>query len=72
MYATRNFVFVQRVGMFIGAICHDIDHRGVNNAFLLKTEHPIGQLYCDGSVMEYHHAYMTRLVLQVSSFKRLQ
>lgn len=47
-------------------MCHDVDHRGINNAFLLKTEHPLGLLYANGSVLEYHHSYMTDLLLEVS------
>lgn len=59
-----NFEPLERIGMFIAAICHDVDHRGLNNAFLLNTKHPLGNLYANGSVMECHHVYMTELVLE--------
>lgn len=35
-------------------MCHDLDHRGTNNAFQTKTESPLAILYTT-STMEHHH-----------------
>jgi hypothetical protein len=38
------------------AACHDYDHRGRNNSFMVATSHRLALLYNDTSVMEAHHA----------------
>ena len=35
-------------------LSHDLDHRGTNNAFQLKTDSPLAILYST-STMEHHH-----------------
>eukprot|EP00043_Microstomoeca_roanoka_P008775 m.84323 g.84323 ORF g.84323 m.84323 type:complete len:406 (-) comp14384_c0_seq1:457-1674(-) len=37
-------------------LAHDMDHPGVNNAFLVKTRDPVAMLYNDQSVLENAHA----------------
>lgn len=37
-------------------LAHDMDHPGVNNAFLVKTRDPVAILYNDQSVLENAHA----------------
>ncbi|XP_064618412.1 cAMP and cAMP-inhibited cGMP 3',5'-cyclic phosphodiesterase 10A-like [Liolophura sinensis] len=49
--------------MIIAAICHDVDHRGFNNAFFQKTHQPLAALYTT-SVMEQHHYKQTVTILQ--------
>ncbi|PRP78206.1 3'5'-cyclic nucleotide phosphodiesterase family protein, partial [Planoprotostelium fungivorum] len=39
----------------IAAMCHDIDHGGLNNAFHVKAQTPLALLYKDTSVLETHH-----------------
>ena len=51
-------------GLMIGCLCHDVDHRGFNNAFMTKLEDPISQLYST-STMEQHHYNHTITILQV-------
>ena len=50
--------------LLIAAICHDIDHRGFNNAFFKKFDEPLAKLY-KTSVMERHHYEITVKILQV-------
>ena len=57
-----KFQPLERVGFVIAAICHDVDHPAVNNAFVMKTKHPLSALYAT-SVLENHHIYMTELIL---------
>ena len=40
----------------IAALGHDVDHPGVNNTFLIVTDHPIAVTYNDISPLENHHA----------------
>uniref|UniRef100_UPI00398F6CF2 cGMP-specific 3',5'-cyclic phosphodiesterase isoform X2 n=1 Tax=Pristiophorus japonicus TaxID=55135 RepID=UPI00398F6CF2 len=42
------------LALIIATLSHDLDHRGVNNAFIQRSEHPLAQLYCH-STMEHHH-----------------
>ena len=42
------------LGLLVACLCHDLDHRGTNNAFQLKTDSPLAILYST-STMEHHH-----------------
>ena len=39
----------------VAALCHDIGHGGVNNAFLEKTNHPLALTYSYTSTLERMH-----------------
>ena len=49
--------------MFIGAICHDLDHRGFNNKFMIDIGSPLAAIYST-STMEHPHFNMTVTILQ--------
>ena len=49
--------------MFIACLCHDLDHRGYSNDFLVKNKAPLAALYST-SVMENHHFNQTLAILQ--------
>ena len=49
--------------MFVGAICHDLDHRGFNNKFMIDIGSPLAAIYST-STMEHHHFNMTVIILQ--------
>lgn len=53
----------QRLALFIGSLCHDLDHRGKNNKFMLDTESPLAAIYST-STMEHHHFNQTVTILQ--------
>lgn len=52
------------LGALISGLCHDIDHPGFNNNFLIVTSSPFAILYNDKSVLENHHAALTFQLLQ--------
>ncbi|KAG4073640.1 hypothetical protein HA402_000864 [Bradysia odoriphaga] len=53
----------ERLALFIGSLCHDLDHRGKNNKFMLDTDSPIAAIYST-STMEHHHFNQTVTILQ--------
>ena len=68
-YITRKFLNIssQRLALFIGGLCHDIDHRGYNNAFMINSKTPLGSLY-SSSTMEWHHFKQGVFLLEVSGY----
>ena len=58
----------QCLAMFIGAICHDLDHRGFNNKFMIDIGSPLAAIYST-STMEHHHFNMAVIILQQVSSK---
>ncbi|XP_039251444.1 cGMP-specific 3',5'-cyclic phosphodiesterase-like [Styela clava] len=45
---------VEKFALIVGSFCHDIDHRGTNNAFLIRAGAPLAVLY-NTSTLENHH-----------------
>ncbi|GFT58005.1 dual 3',5'-cyclic-AMP and -GMP phosphodiesterase 11 [Nephila pilipes] len=45
---------VETLSLLIACLCHDLDHRGTNNSFQIKSCSPLAQLYST-STMEHHH-----------------
>ena len=54
------------LALMLAALCHDVGHPGVNNAFLVASESPLALLYNDVSVLENHHAAMFAKILAQS------
>ena len=48
------FLKLQIFGLLVACLCHDLDHRGTNNAFQSKVVSPLAILYST-STMEHHH-----------------
>jgi 3'5'-cyclic nucleotide phosphodiesterase len=46
---------IEFASMLIGGACHDHEHPGVNNAYLVETRDDIAIKYNDISVLENHH-----------------
>lgn len=57
------FLVLQKLALFIGSLCHDLDHRGKNNKFMLDSESPLAAIYST-STMEHHHFNQTVTILQ--------
>jgi 3'5'-cyclic nucleotide phosphodiesterase len=54
--ARRYFPPIELLAVMVAALCHDLDHPGVNNAFLVNAKAPLATLYNDRAVLEQHHA----------------
>lgn len=50
----RFMTDLEILGLLVACLCHDLDHRGTNNAFQTKTDSPLAILYTT-STMEHHH-----------------
>ncbi|XP_050695412.1 dual 3',5'-cyclic-AMP and -GMP phosphodiesterase 11A-like isoform X2 [Eriocheir sinensis] len=50
-----SFEDVECLAMFVGCLCHDLDHRGTNNSFQEKTGSALALLYGTQNTMEQHH-----------------
>ncbi|XP_040285227.1 cAMP and cAMP-inhibited cGMP 3',5'-cyclic phosphodiesterase 10A isoform X2 [Bufo bufo] len=58
------FTDLERKGLLIACLCHDLDHRGYTNSYLQKFDHPLAALYST-STMEQHHFSQTVSILQL-------
>ena len=57
--------------LMLTALCHDIDHGGKTNDFLVDTDSPIALLYNFKSVNENHHCTHTFTMLSKDEFNML-
>uniref|UniRef100_H2YVD3 Phosphodiesterase n=1 Tax=Ciona savignyi TaxID=51511 RepID=H2YVD3_CIOSA len=53
----------EKLALLVSCLSHDLDHRGTNNAFQAKIEHPLARLYST-STMEHHHYNQCLMLLQ--------
>ena len=53
----------QQLATYMSAVVHDHEHGGVNNDFLIKTNHPLALRYNDISILENHHLASAALLL---------
>eukprot|EP01135_Chromosphaera_perkinsii_P006756 Nk52_evm4s578 gene=Nk52_evmTU4s578 len=54
----------EKLALIVACLCHDVDHRGTNNRYMVATESALADLYNCRSVMEQHHFNHTIFVLQ--------
>ena len=45
---------VECLSLVIACLCHDLDHRGTNNSYQIKSSNSLARLYST-STMEHHH-----------------
>uniref|UniRef100_A0AAY4EY46 Phosphodiesterase n=1 Tax=Denticeps clupeoides TaxID=299321 RepID=A0AAY4EY46_9TELE len=55
---------VEILALIVGSICHDLDHRGTNNAFQAKTGSALSLLYGTSATLEHHHFNHAVMILQ--------
>uniref|UniRef100_A0A5S6PHW1 Phosphodiesterase n=1 Tax=Brugia malayi TaxID=6279 RepID=A0A5S6PHW1_BRUMA len=60
---TTIFNLKQSLALYIACLCHDLDHRGKNNAYMKSMSSPLASIYST-SVMEHHHFNQTVIILQ--------
>ncbi|KAK3612701.1 hypothetical protein CHS0354_042228 [Potamilus streckersoni] len=61
--AKHNFTPFECLALFVACLCHDLDHRGKTNAFMVKSASPLAAIYST-STMEHHHFNQTVTILQ--------
>lgn len=59
----RYFTDMETMAMVTAGLCHDIDHRGTNNGYQLKSQDPLAKLH-GTSIMERHHLDMGKTLLR--------
>ncbi|XP_037758184.1 rod cGMP-specific 3',5'-cyclic phosphodiesterase subunit beta isoform X1 [Chelonia mydas] len=57
--------------MVTAALCHDIDHRGTNNLYQMKSQHPLAKLH-GSSILERHHLEFGKFLLSEESLNIYQ
>ncbi|XP_017774954.1 PREDICTED: probable 3',5'-cyclic phosphodiesterase pde-5 isoform X2 [Nicrophorus vespilloides] len=62
-HSNNIFSLNESLALYIGALCHDLDHRGKTNKFMLDTASPLANIYST-STMEHHHFNQTVTILQ--------
>ncbi|KAL3314266.1 cGMP-specific 3',5'-cyclic phosphodiesterase [Cichlidogyrus casuarinus] len=71
---TANFCTVfephEQLAMLIACLSHDLDHRGTNNQFQIKTMSPLADLYST-SVLEHHHFDQCIMLLNTKDYARI-
>lgn len=60
---THIFSLIEEIAFYIACLCHDLDHRGKNNAYMKSMATPLAMIYST-SVMEHHHFNQTVTILQ--------
>jgi hypothetical protein len=60
----RHMTPQELLALFIAALCHDLDHPGVNQSFLLNTSSYLACIHGHTSILEQHHCRATKAVLR--------
>ncbi|KAG8432489.1 hypothetical protein GDO86_016944 [Hymenochirus boettgeri] len=55
---------IETLALIVGCLCHDLDHRGTNNAFQAKSGSALSQLYGTSATLEHHHFNHAVMILQ--------
>lgn len=50
---------MHRLCLYVAAVCHDVDHLGLTNSFLVSSDHALARLYNNRSPQENHHTATT-------------
>ncbi|XP_072440088.1 rod cGMP-specific 3',5'-cyclic phosphodiesterase subunit beta-like isoform X1 [Chiloscyllium punctatum] len=58
----RYYTDLETMAMVTAGLCHDIDHRGTNNLYQMKSQHPLAKLH-GSSIMERHHLEFSKTLL---------
>ncbi|XP_071037652.1 probable 3',5'-cyclic phosphodiesterase pde-5 isoform X2 [Parasteatoda tepidariorum] len=61
--SNSSFKPLEELALYVACLCHDLDHRGKTNQFLVSFASPLASIYST-SVLEHHHFNMTVSILQ--------
>ncbi|KAM5283723.1 LOW QUALITY PROTEIN: rod cGMP-specific 3',5'-cyclic phosphodiesterase subunit beta [Hipposideros larvatus] len=53
---------LEALAMVTAGLCHDIDHRGTNNLYQMKSQNPLARLH-GSSILERHHLEFGKFLL---------
>lgn len=59
----------EKLSLFIAALCHDLDHPGLSNAFQINSKSHLANLYGNKSVLENHHYAVCMKILHQQESK---
>uniref|UniRef100_A0A8C5PCG3 Phosphodiesterase n=1 Tax=Leptobrachium leishanense TaxID=445787 RepID=A0A8C5PCG3_9ANUR len=62
---------LEAFAMVAAAFCHDIDHRGTNNLYQMKSQAPLAKLH-GSSILERHHLEFSKTLLDDESLNIFQ
>uniref|UniRef100_A0A8C6XTX8 Phosphodiesterase n=1 Tax=Naja naja TaxID=35670 RepID=A0A8C6XTX8_NAJNA len=67
----KYYTDLEAFAMVSAAFCHDIDHRGTNNLYQMKSAAPLARLH-GSSILERHHLEYSKTLLQDESLNIFQ
>ncbi|KAM6469367.1 rod cGMP-specific 3',5'-cyclic phosphodiesterase subunit beta isoform 1-T1 [Liasis olivaceus] len=67
----QYYTDLEAFAMVTAALCHDIDHRGTNNLYQMKSQHPLAKLH-GSSILERHHLEFGKFLLSEESLNIYQ
>ncbi|XP_026937409.1 rod cGMP-specific 3',5'-cyclic phosphodiesterase subunit alpha isoform X2 [Sagmatias obliquidens] len=67
----QYFTDLEALAMVTAAFCHDIDHRGTNNLYQMKSQNPLAKLH-GSSILERHHLEFGKTLLRDESLNIFQ
>ncbi|XP_053244697.1 cone cGMP-specific 3',5'-cyclic phosphodiesterase subunit alpha' [Podarcis raffonei] len=67
----KYYTDLEAFAMVSAAFCHDIDHRGTNNLYQMKSASPLARLH-GSSILERHHLEYSKTLLQDESLNIFQ
>ncbi|XP_060044393.1 rod cGMP-specific 3',5'-cyclic phosphodiesterase subunit beta isoform X1 [Erinaceus europaeus] len=62
---------LEALAMVTAGLCHDIDHRGTNNLYQMKSQNPLAKLH-GSSILERHHLEFGKFLLSEESLNIFQ
>lgn len=63
IHNSDRFTSLEKLAFFVSGLCHDLDHRGTTNQFLIHSSAPLAAIYTT-SPLEHHHYNQTVNILQ--------
>uniref|UniRef100_A0A8C9YDL1 Phosphodiesterase n=1 Tax=Sander lucioperca TaxID=283035 RepID=A0A8C9YDL1_SANLU len=67
----RYYTDLECMAMVTAGLCHDIDHRGTNNLYQMKSGNPLAKLH-GSSILERHHLEFGKTLLRDESLNIYQ